>query len=60
MTQFKHDEAISRVIDSAARLGVELDAVEAQRWVESMAVEVTGGDGVPPPASMKTGLLSLN
>jgi len=44
MTQFKHDEAISRVIDSAARLGVELDAVEAQRWVDSMAVEVTGGE----------------
>ena len=38
------DDAIARVIDSAARLGVEIDAGEAQRWIDSMAHEQAGGD----------------
>jgi hypothetical protein len=44
MTQPTHDEAIGRVIDSAARFGVEIDAEEAQLWVAAMAAEVAGGD----------------
>jgi hypothetical protein len=39
-------DAIGRVIESAARLGVELDAEEAQRWIEAMAQESAGGDVV--------------
>lgn len=39
-------DAISRVIESASRLGVELDAAEAQSWIESMAAEAAGGDVV--------------
>ncbi len=38
------DQAISRVIESAARLGVEIDAGEAKLWIHSMATEVAGGD----------------
>ena len=36
--------AIARVIDSARRLGVEIDGGEARRWIESMAAEAKGGD----------------
>jgi hypothetical protein len=46
MGQHEMNDAITRVIDSAARLGVELDADEAQRWIESMAAEQAGGDVV--------------
>ncbi|HYI23663.1 MAG TPA: hypothetical protein VEX62_13620 [Candidatus Limnocylindrales bacterium] len=38
------DEAIGRVIESAARLGVEIDAGEAKLWIKSMAAEAAGGD----------------
>ncbi|HEY5521465.1 MAG TPA: hypothetical protein VIK08_12485 [Candidatus Limnocylindrales bacterium] len=44
MTQPKMDDAVARVIESAARLGVELDAGEAERWIEAMAQEQQGGD----------------
>ena len=37
-------DAITRVIDSARRLGVEIDGGEARQWIESMAAEATGGD----------------
>jgi hypothetical protein len=38
------DAAIARVIASAIRLGVELDAHEAAEWIREMAAESTGGD----------------
>ena len=44
MTDPKMDDAVARVIESAARLGVELDAGEAQRWIEAMVQEQQGGD----------------
>jgi len=44
MTQPKMDDAVARVIESAARLGVELDAGEAERWIEAMVQEQQGGD----------------
>ena len=34
MTDTHMDAAIGRVIDSAARLGVEIDADEARRWID--------------------------
>jgi hypothetical protein len=37
-------DAIERVIDSARRLGVEIDGGEARAWIESMARESQGGD----------------
>ena len=37
-------DAIERVVDSARRLGVEIDAQEAQQWIDSMAREAAGGD----------------
>jgi len=37
-------DAIARVIESAARLGVELDEREAHDWVAAMATEASGGD----------------
>jgi hypothetical protein len=37
-------DAIARVIESAARLGVELDEREAHEWVAAMATEASGGD----------------
>jgi hypothetical protein len=36
--------AIQRVIESAERLGVELDEREAQEWVAAMQTEASGGD----------------
>jgi hypothetical protein len=44
MTVDLPEEAIARIIDSAARLGVELDAVEAQAWIKAMRAESAGGD----------------
>ena len=41
-----HDEAIERVIDSAKRLGVELDEKEAREWIAAMSAEAQGGDVV--------------
>ena len=38
--------AAERVIESAKRLGVELDAHEAAEWVAAMATEASGGDVV--------------
>jgi hypothetical protein len=39
-----YEEAIQRVIDSAARLGIELDEREARDWINAMAAEGVGGD----------------
>jgi hypothetical protein len=36
--------AIARVVESAQRLGVELDEREAQEWVSAMETEASGGD----------------
>ncbi len=44
MAEHDSTDAISRVIESAARLGVEIDPLEAQRWIDSMAQEQAGGD----------------
>ncbi len=38
------DEAIERVVASAARLGVELDEREAAEWVAAMETEASGGE----------------
>ncbi|HVM30892.1 MAG TPA: hypothetical protein VM305_09030 [Candidatus Limnocylindrales bacterium] len=39
-----HEEGIQRVIDSAARLGIELDEQEARDWIAAMTAESAGGD----------------
>ena len=39
-----YDAAIARVVESAQRLGVELDEREAHEWVAAMANEEAGGD----------------
>jgi hypothetical protein len=39
-----HEEGIQRVIESATRLGVELDEQEARDWIAAMSAERTGGD----------------
>jgi hypothetical protein len=46
MTDTKIDDAIARVIQSASRLGVEINVIEAQRWIHEMAKEQSGGDVV--------------
>jgi len=46
MTDPKMDDAIARVLQSASRLGVEINVVEAQRWIHEMASEQAGGDVV--------------
>jgi hypothetical protein len=38
------EEGIQRVIDSAARLGIELDEQEARDWIAAMASESAGGE----------------
>jgi hypothetical protein len=38
------DAALDGIIESARRLGVEIDAVEAERWVAALAAEAGGGD----------------
>jgi hypothetical protein len=40
----KYEAAIARVVESAQRLGVELDEREAHEWVAAMANEEAGGD----------------
>ena len=40
------DDAMARIIDSAARLGIEINRDEAQAWIHAMAVESAGGDVV--------------
>jgi len=44
MTDPRMADAVARVIESAARLGVELDAGEAERWIDAMAQEQRGTD----------------
>ncbi|HEX6868438.1 MAG TPA: hypothetical protein VF119_06515 [Candidatus Limnocylindrales bacterium] len=43
-TDTTRDEAIARVVESATRLGVELDEREAEEWVAAMETEAAGGD----------------
>ena len=43
-TDLSRDEAIARVVDSAARLGVELDEHQAAEWVAAMDIESSGGE----------------
>ena len=43
-TETTRDEAIARVVESATRLGVELDEREAAEWVAAMETEATGGE----------------
>ena len=40
----EEQDAITRVVDSARRLGVEIDAGEARAWIASMEAESKGGD----------------
>ncbi len=44
MTDTNMDDAIARVIQSASRLGVEINVVEAQSWIHAMVQEQAGGD----------------
>jgi hypothetical protein len=37
-------DAVERVIESAAQLGVELDRAEALEWIDAMSAESEGGD----------------
>lgn len=46
MTDTKMDDAIARIIQSASRLGVEINVIEAERWIHEMAKEQSGGDVV--------------
>ena len=46
MTETEMDDAIGRVIESASRMGVEINLDEAQRWIHAMAQEQAGGDVV--------------
>ena len=39
-----YDAAIAKIVESAQRLGVELDENEAREWVQAMANEEAGGD----------------
>jgi len=43
-TEATRDEAIARVVESATRLGVELDEREAAEWVAAMETEASGGE----------------
>jgi hypothetical protein len=45
-TDRTQDEAIARVVESATRMGVELDEREASEWVAAMETEASGGDVV--------------
>jgi len=40
------DDAMGRIIESAGRLGIEINRDEAQTWIDAMAVESKGGDVV--------------
>ncbi len=46
MTDTTQQDAIARVIDSARRLGVEINELEADEWIAAMAAESVGGDVV--------------
>lgn len=39
-----HDDALARVVESARRLGVEIDDHEAAEWLAAMESEASGGD----------------
>jgi hypothetical protein len=39
-----YDAALAKIVESAQKLGVELDENEAREWVEAMANEEAGGD----------------
>jgi hypothetical protein len=43
-TDTTRDQAIARVVQSATRLGVELDEREAAEWVAAMETEASGGE----------------
>ncbi len=43
-TETTRDEAIARVVESATRLGVELDEGQAAEWVAAMETEASGGE----------------
>ena len=43
-TEAPRDEAIERVVASAARMGVERDEAEAAEWVAAMETEASGGE----------------
>ncbi len=43
-TETSREDAIARVVESARRLGVELDEREAAEWVAAMATEASGGE----------------
>ena len=43
-TETTRDEAIAKVVESATRLGVELDEAEAAEWVAAMETEASGGE----------------
>jgi hypothetical protein len=43
-TKEEYEAAIQRVVESAQRLGVELDEDEARAWVAAMENEASGGD----------------
>ena len=43
-TDTTRDQAIARVVESATRLGVELDEREAAEWVAAMETEASGGE----------------
>ena len=58
-TETTRDEAIAKVIESAKRLGVELDALaRAAEWVAAMSTEASGGDIVVDVDSGCTGIAS--
>ena len=40
----ERDQAMELVVESAARLGVELNEAEARDWIGAMSAEATGGD----------------
>ena len=43
-TETTRDDAIAKVVESATRLGVELDEAEAAEWVAAMETEASGGE----------------
>jgi hypothetical protein len=43
-TSAEFDASIASIVESAARLGIELDENEAREWVAAMANEEAGGD----------------
>jgi hypothetical protein len=50
-TESTADEQLTKIVEAAARLGVELDQLEAMRWLTAMAAAPEGGDVVVDVAS---------